>query len=250
MKRRRHPDSTGLLFICILCLSALVGSRSPALAQTEVDLQLVLAVDASGSVDASEYDLQMAGIAAAFRDPAVLAAIAKGDHGRIAVALVTWAESSHPKDASPWHVVGDPAGAARFARLAEGFPRRVVGGTGIGRALFFCMLMIERSAFESPRRVVDLSGDGAESTTRYFRAEVGQAKARARASKITINGLAIMNDEPKLDLYYQLGVIGGPGAFLLTVDEFEDFADAMRRKLLREIGGAPVARLELRRPAS
>ncbi len=244
MKRRRHPDSTGLLFICILCLSALVGSRSPALAQTEVDLQLVLAVDASGSVDASEYDLQMAGIAAAFRDPAVLAAIAKGYHGRIAVALVTWAESSHPKDASPWHVVGDAAGAARFARLAEGFPRRVVGGTGIGRALFFCMLMIERSAFESPRRVVDLSGDGAESTTRYFRAEVGQAKARARASKITINGLAILTDEPDLERYYRDEVIVGPGAFTMATAGYEDIAVAFRRKLIREIEYRPdVSRL-------
>ena len=249
MKRRRRPYSTGLLlgwvaFLCILFLVTLVSVAPPARAQTAVDLQLVLAVDASGSVDAREYALQMTGIAAAFRDPAVLAAIAKGHHGRIAVALVTWAESSHPKDASPWHVVGDPASAGSFARLAESFPRRVVGGTGIGRALFFCMRMIEQSAFESPRRVVDLSGDGAESTTRYFRAEVGQAKARARASKITINGLAILTDEPDLERYYRDEVIVGPGAFTMATAVYEDIAEAFRRKLIREIEYRPdVSRL-------
>lgn len=244
MTHVRLPYCTGWLpglaaFFCVLFLVNLVGVASPARAQSAVDLQLVLAVDASGSVDAREYALQMTGIAAAFRDPEVLAAIAKGDHGRIAVALVTWAESSHPKDASPWHVIGDPAGAERFASLAEGFPRRVVGGTGIGRALFFCMLMIERSGFESPRRVVDLSGDGAESTTRYFRAEVGQAKARARASKITINGLAILTDEPDLESYYRDKVIVGPGAFTMATDVYEDIAEAFRRKLIREIEYRP-----------
>jgi hypothetical protein len=227
----------------------------PANAQTKVDLQLVLAVDASGSVDEAEYALQMSGIAAAFRDPQVLAAIAKGYHGRIAVALVTWAESAEPKDASPWHVVADPAGAERFARLAERFPRRVIGGTGIGRALFFSMRLIEASGFKSTRRVVDLSGDGTETPTRYFSVDAPQAKARARASGITINGLAILTDEPELEAYYRNRVISGPGAFAMAAASYGAIAEALRRKLIREIEYRPdVSRLlpraaPARRPA-
>lgn len=213
-------------------------------AQGEVDLQLVLAVDASGSVDEREYALQMTGIAAAFRDPGVLAAIAEGYHGKIAVTLVTWAESAGPKDASPWHVIGNGESAERFARLAEGFPRRVLGGTGIGRALFFCMRMLEQNSFGSTRQVIDLSGDGAETATRYFRADTRQARARAEASGITINALAILTDEPDLESYYRDKVISGPGAFTMRAETYEDFAVAMRRKLIREIQYRPdVSRL-------
>jgi hypothetical protein len=213
-------------------------------AQTEVDLQLVLAVDGSGSVDEREYALQTAGIAAAFREPEVLEAIAEGFHGRIGVSLVTWAESAGDKDFSPWHVVSDLESAERFARLVESFPRRVIGGTGIGRALFFSMRRIERSGLTSPRRVIDLSGDGAESTSRYFRVETSQSRARARADGITINGLAILTDEPDLEAYYRAEVISGPGAFTMAVADYEDFAEAMKRKLIREIRYRPdVSRL-------
>ncbi len=214
-------------------------------AQTEVDLQLVLAVDGSGSVDEREYALQMTGIAAAFREPEVLEAIAEGYHGRIGVSLVTWAESAGDKDFSPWHLVSSLESAERFARLVEGFPRRVIGGTGIGRALFFAMRRIERSGLTSARRVIDLSGDGAESTARYFRVETSQSRARARADGITINGLAILTDEPDLEAYYRDEVISGPGAFAMAVAGYEDFAEAMKRKLIREIRYRPdVSRLQ------
>ena len=212
---------------------------SPAAAATEVDMELILAVDASGSVDAREYALQLSGIAAAFRDPEVLTVLRQGYHGRIGVALVTWAETGHPKDASSWHVVGDRPSAGRLASLVEGFPRRVAGGTGIGRAVIYCVGLFDGNGLTSRRRVIDLSGDGRETTFRDYGVGPDQARAHARAHDVAVNGLAILNEDPKLEAYYRSQVIVGNGAFTLAVSGYEDFAAAMRLKLLREIAYRP-----------
>ncbi len=204
-----------------------------------VDLELVLAVDASGSVDEREYDLQMSGIAAAFRDPAVQEAIRSGPYGRIAVALVTWAEATEPKDASDWFVVASAEGAERLARFVEVYPRRVAGGTGIGQAVAYSVRLFERNEIESLRKVIDVSGDGKETAPRDYTVMPKQARFVAMARGITINGLAIENEVPDLEAYYRSHVIAGSEAFALSVDSYEDFTPAMIRKLLREIRYRP-----------
>lgn len=211
-----------------------------AAAQSEADLELVLAVDVSGSVDESEYGLQMSGIAAAFRDPEVIEAIAAGPIGRIAVSVVFWAESAYPKHSMPWTLIEDAAGAKAFALHLESRPRSIAGGgTGIGRGVMYAVDLIESNAILSPRRVVDVSGDGRETPFRYYSVPPSQARAYALARGVSINGLAILTDEPDLESYYREEVIGGGEAFAMAADGFEDFAEAMRLKLIREIEYRP-----------
>jgi hypothetical protein len=222
-----------------LVLSASVLTAGPADAPVDVDLELVLAVDASGSVDQREYALQTQGIAASFRDQTVLAALRSGAQGRIAVALVTWADSATPKDVSPWHVIADAASAEGFARLVEGFPRRVRGGTGIGEAVAFSARQFDKNGLTGSRRVIDLSGDGPETTPRDFVVTPKLARVFALNRGITINALAILTDEPDLEAYYRAEIVGGPGAFTLAVGSYGDFATAIRAKLIREIEYRP-----------
>lgn len=222
--------------IVVLTCVPLIGSRA-AIGQTPVDLQLVLAVDASGSVNDREYALQLNGIAAAFRDNRVLEAIGDGPTGRIGVALVAWAEANRPKAASRWHIVNDAASAEVLARTMEGFGRPVGGGTGIGKAMIFSIRLLERSGLVSARRVIDISGDGRETTFREWSVPPDQARHAAIDRGITINGLAILSEDQDLEAYYSSQVIAGPGAFVMTAAAIEDFAVAMRAKLIREITG-------------
>jgi hypothetical protein len=228
-----------LLFaLAAYCLAAALPSL--ATAQSEADLELVLAVDVSGSVDETEYSLQITGIAAAFRDPEVLEAIATGSVGRIAVSVVFWAESAYPKHSMPWTLIGDATGAEAFAQRLESRPRSIPGGgTGIGRGVMYAVDLIESDAILSPRRVVDVSGDGRETPHRYRSVPPRQARAYALARGVTINGLAILTDEPDLESYYREEVIGGGEAFAMAANGFEDFAEAMRLKLIREIEYRP-----------
>ncbi len=201
-------------------------------AEQPVELELVLAVDTSVSVDAGEFALQIAGLAAAFRDPSVVAAIeATGDLG-IAVTLVQWAAGLQQRSALGWRHLRDAASAEAFAREIESSRRHFVGnGTDISAALLFAAKSLQESGFEGRRRVIDLSGDGRNNS--------GPAPARVRdlivASGVVINGLAILDGDLALGRYFQANVIGGTAAFVLTANGFEDFAEAMRRKLLREI---------------
>ena len=220
-----------------LCLFAFQGV---ALAQTTVDVELVIAVDSSASIDDREFFLQMTGIAQAFRDPEVIAAITSGPYRRVAVAAIFWAESGYPSDITPWYVLADAASAERFAGLMERWPRRIAGGTGIGTALLNGVKQLDYNAFEGKRRIIDISGDGRETTMRDFYITSPQARAMAISRGITVNGLAILNDEPDLDLYYRDEVTGGPDSFVMVAREIEDFAEAMRRKLIREFKYRPL----------
>ena len=212
----------------------------PALAQTAVDVELVIAVDCSASIDDREFALQMAGIAAAFRDPEVVAAIGSGPNKRIAVAATFWAESGLPSDATPWYVVATAEDAERFAQLMDRWPRRVEGGTGIGTALLNGVRQLEYNGIQGKRQIIDISGDGRETTMREFFITSPQARAMAISRGITVNGLAILNDEPELDGYYRAQVTGGPGSFVMVARVIEDFAEAMRRKLIREFEYRPL----------
>jgi len=208
--------------------------------QIPVDLELVLAVDASGSVDQQEFALQMQGLAAALRDPEVVAAIERGPLGRIAVALVIWAEHNRPKDSSAWALIQDSASAERFAATVAAFPRRVGNGaTGIGKAIVYSGRLMQKNAYSAERWVVDVSGDGRETPADDFTVLLPAARAFAKAAGITVNGLAILNEDPALDDYYRRNVITGFAAFGETAADYESFAEAMRRKLIREIEGLP-----------
>ena len=224
-------------------LAALLPASVAAPAAAEVipvDLELVLAVDASGSVDRAEGELQLAGIAAGFRDPTVQAAIGRQPLGRIAVALAVWSEGNKPKDLSPWFLVSDAASAEVFAAAIERFPRMIAnGGTGIGKAIQFGVRAIETNGYAGGRLVVDLSGDGRETPPADWSLSAAQGRAYADARGVVVNGLAILSDDAGLADYFRAEVIVGPDSFVIAADDYEGFAEAMRRKLLREIETEP-----------
>lgn len=227
-----------LVISSLILIGILAGGRA-SMAQTFADLELVLAVDASGSVDHSEYILQVQGIAHAITDREVVDAIQSGPIGRIAVAMIVWGEAGIPGDETPWFLIETLEDAQRFAGVVASFRRRVTGGTGIGSGLTQGMRMFERNGVEATRQVVDVSGDGRETPPRDYVALVVHARGMALSRGITINGLAILNEDPELDDWYREAVITGPGAFVMTVADYPDFAEAMRNKLLREIENRP-----------
>ena len=222
-------------------LAALLLGFSPVSADEPVDLELVLAVDASGSVDQREFQLQLGGIAQGFRDLEVQRAIASGQLGRIAVALMIWSDARSKKAVSKWQLIDSSAAAEAFAQLAlSQVTRRKSflgkGGTGIGAAIGRGIQMIRRNGFEGTRKVIDVSGDGHETPLQFGEAmALPEAHRRAAKRRIWINGLAILSDDPNLTGYYARKVIAGPGSFVITAQDYDDFARAMKLKLLREI---------------
>ena len=227
------------LALVALAAAGLVAA-GPARAQTPVALELVLAVDSSSSVTSWEFDLQMQGLAQAFRDPGVQGAIvAAGDFG-VAVSLVQWSGSTRQVLATEWHLVREPADADAFADLLDETPRFISGGsTAIGSAIEFSVNLIEFNEFKGFRKVIDISGDGR--TNQGLRTTA--MRDAAVAAGVTVNGLTILNEDPSVDHYYLRNVIGGTGAFIMTATDFRDFARAIRLKLIREIAGPPVAAL-------
>ncbi len=230
------------LLACLFLFGLMSASAAEPL---DVDLELVLAVDASSSVDPGEYRLQMDGIASAFRDPRVMQAIRRGDRGRIAVAIVLWADATVPKSETGWTVVESEADAAAFAELAAGMPRGVVGGTGIGDGIAVAMRKFDRNGIEGARQVVDVSGDGRETPPREIVVTMPTARSMALSRRVTINGLTILNEDAELDRWYRNNVIVGRNSFVIAIDDFDDFTEAMTRKLIREIDDRP--QLSMRR---
>lgn len=210
-----------------------------AAAQVVVDLELVLAVDASASVSNSEYRLQMDGIAAAFRDAGVLKAVQSGPLQSIGVALIVWADAEEPKQTSDWFVISGPDEAEVFAQTVERFPREVNGGTGIGAGILHAIDLLRNNHLHAARRVVDVSGDGMESDTKSFSLTIDYARRAASDDQITINGLAILTDDENLDEWYWDNVATGLGRFVMAANNFEDFANAMKKKLIQEIQYTP-----------
>ncbi len=221
----------------LLCVAALLAAPWVARAQQRpVDLELVLAVDNSLSVNQREFALQILGIADAFGDTDVVRAILS--HDGIAVALVLWSNHEQQETGVDWTLLRDKDSIAAFAAKVARVSRiEVSGGTGIGAALTYALRLFGANAFSGERRTIDISGDGQNN----MGIEPSAVRDKAAALGITINGLAILDEEPRLDRYYAASVVGGPGAFLETATDFDAFAAAMRRKLRREIGGQPVA---------
>ncbi|HEY4775404.1 MAG TPA: DUF1194 domain-containing protein [Xanthobacteraceae bacterium] len=209
-----------------------VSAMGSALAQTSVDLQLVLAVDVSGSVNQERFELQKHGYMAAFRNPRVLAAIRSGPARAIAVTMVQWTGPTLHVAAVPWTRIFDPASAAAFAAEIEAAPRHLFGGgTSISGAIDHAATLFALSPFKAKRQVIDVSGDGTNNRGRA----VTSARDEAVAAGLVINGLPILALEPDLDRYYFDNVIGGPGAFVVAAASYQAFADAILKKLILEI---------------
>jgi len=216
-------------------LAALLIFANSARAQAPglpVDLALVLAVDASGSVNQTRFDLQKHGYAQAFRSREVIGAITAGADHAIAVAMVQWTGPSLHAQVIEWTRVSDAASAQALADAIDASRRRLYGGgTSLSGAIDTGVAILAASPFRATRRVIDISGDGSNNSGRL--AET--ARDDAVKEGITINGLPITWIEPGLDAYYRDSVIGGPGAFVISVDSYDNFADAILQKLVTEI---------------
>jgi hypothetical protein len=213
------------------------ASTSLAKAQ-QVDLALVLAVDCSYSIDASEFHLQMQGLADAFRRSDIQEAITNGANGRIAVIVMQWSDSKNQQLLGPWAVLDTPGSALAFAEKIADSPREVAaGGTAIGDALRFAAAVLVAAPFQTDRRVIDLSSDG-----RNNRGDpVTMARDEVVSKGITINGLPILSEWPTLDRYFEQQVTGGPNHFIVTIRDYESFSSAIARKLLQEVTGPGIS---------
>ncbi len=229
--------------LCLLCLSIL----RPAAAET-VDLELVLAVDVSGSMDDEEHALQRLGYIAAIAHPQVVRVIRGGYTGRIALTYVEWAGAESQVIAVPWRVIDGQESATAFADTLADTPIALIRGTSISGGIDFASKLFEDNGFEGTRRVIDVSGDGPNNRGR----PVVEVRDRVVAQGIVINGLPIMLHAGRgtwalgadLESYYRDCVIGGRGAFVVGVHDPDEFARAIRRKLILEIAGrAPEAEI-------
>ncbi len=204
----------------------------PVRANNNVDLVLVLALDVSSSVDAREFDIQKTGLVLAFRHTAVIAAIQRGRHKRIAVAAVQWAGYRQQRVMVPWMIVGNRSEAARFSDRLADMPRAYPdGATHLSGVIRFASNLALDAPHVAVRRVIDISGDGKDNV----RGTPQQARDLAVAQGVTINGLAIANEAPDLFDYYRTNIIGGPSSFALAVRDYNTYPAAILRKLVREI---------------
>ncbi|MGE3535943.1 MAG: DUF1194 domain-containing protein [Candidatus Tectimicrobiota bacterium] len=227
---------TSVLYLGARCLVAAwlctLSLCTGALAQPVLDLLLVLAVDASGSVDPQRFALQKQGYVAAFRHPRVLQAIQSGPSQSIAVTMVQWTGPALQIQVLPWTIIKDMATAQAFAAAIEATPRRLFGGgTSISGVIDYAIPLLLDSPFQGTRRVLDISGDGSNNRGR----PAESARDNAVRAGIVINGLPILALEPGLERYFIEHVIGGPGAFVIAAENYETFAEALIKKLIREL---------------
>jgi hypothetical protein len=230
---------SGLAVLVAATLALGPQGGAPASAQTKTDLQLVLAVDTSGSVNNSRFELQKQGYAAAFRNPRVLNAIRSLSTESIVVTMVQWTGPELQIQVVPWTLIKDGASIEAFAAAIEQAPRQLFsGGTSISGAIDYAMLLMPTSPYRGIKRVIDISGDGSNNRGR----DVVSARDDAVRAGAIINGLPILSLEPDLDRYYFNRVIGGPGSFVVAAANYETFAEAVLRKLILEIAALPDPR--------
>ena len=222
-----------------------LAAVTPTLAAERVDVELILAVDVSLSMSPMELEIQRKGYAAALTHDHVIQAIKEGVYGKIAVTYVEWAGQTSQHVVVPWTVIASAADAQAFVDKLTANPPNSARRTSISSALQFAGDLFAESSFRGLKRVVDVSGDGANNQ--------GPAVAEIRdeivAQGITINGLPLMTqgsmpsvfDIDDLDIYYTNCVIGGPGAFMIPVNDWSQFPEAVRRKLVQELAAVPPA---------
>ena len=237
--------------VAILLATVMAGAQPLSARATEVvDLVLVLAADVSRSVDAAKFKLQREGYAAALTDRLVLGAIAAGPNRKIAVQFSEWSGAAAQAVIVDWRVIANRDDAEKFAADLLAAPRPFADRTAIGPAIDFAMAQLARSPFGAERRVIDVSGDGTHNHGR----DVTLARDDAVAKGVTINGIAILSAVPLainpghthppggLLKYYEDNVIGGPNAFAVSAEGFEEFGQSVLRKLIKEISLAPEDR--------
>jgi hypothetical protein len=222
-----------------------------------VDIELILAVDVSYSMDMDELAVQREGYAQAIVSKEFLQALKSLPNGKIAITYFEWAASNDQKIIIPWRVIDGPETADAVSEEILKTPIRRASRTSISGAIYFAMPLFEQNPYHGLRRVIDISGDGANNNG----APVTGARDTALAKGITINGLPIMVKDPSyssmdienLDFYYEDCVIGGPGSFVVSIKDRDKFKEAIRTKLLLEVAGrmperrmVPVAEKEPR----
>jgi uncharacterized protein DUF1194 len=237
---------------CAALMSSITAAAPlpPRLAQTQpaaiaVDVELVLAVDVSYSMDPDEQALQREGYRLALTSREFLNALREGAHGKIAIAYVEWAGESDQKIVMPWRLIDGPEAADAVSAEIGSAPYRRASRTSITGGLRFARGLFGTGPYHGLRRVIDVSGDGANNSG----PPVAPMRDEIVASGITINGLPIMLKRPtvgmmdieNLDVYYEDCVIGGPGAFVVPIRERAQFIDATRTKLVQEIASRAVA---------
>jgi len=232
-----------LLTLLFLCVALIPGA---ALAADQVDLLLVLAVDVSRSVDATKFQLQREGYAAALSNPRVIDAVQSGRNGRIGVIFVEWSGVGNQKVVIDWTMISDAEGAKSFGdRLLEA-PRSFADRTSISGGIEFAIAQLVLAPYESARRTIDVSGDGTNNSGR----DVTTLRDEAVSRGIVINGLPILSENPMswnpdhtnppggLESYYRNNVIGGPGAFVMVAKNFNTFGEAIINKMIAEVSQA------------
>jgi hypothetical protein len=213
-------------------------------AREQVDVALVLAVDVSRSMSARELEIQRDGYAAALNHPDVIRAIGQGAYGRIAVTMFEWAGNNTIREVFDWTLVETGADADRLSAIVGNSQPVGLRRTSISGAILHALRRLEEAPVDGFRKVIDISGDGPNNQGQPVLA----AREVALANRVVINGLPLMtSDGPgsgfniaDLDAYYSECVIGGPGSFLVPVTSWDQFPEAIRRKLILEIGGLPA----------
>ena len=224
-----------------------------------VDVELVIAVDVSYSMDLDELAVQREGYAQAIVSKDFLQAMKTGPNSKIAVTYFEWSASSDQKIIIPWRVIDGPESADAVANEIMKTPVRRGSRTSISGAIYFAMPLFDKNPYKGLRRVIDISGDGPNNDG----APVVGAREEALSKGIVINGLPIIVKDPSystmdidnLDWYYEDCVIGGPGSFVVSIKDREQFKEAIRTKLILEVAGrtpehpiVPVAEKEPRVP--
>jgi hypothetical protein len=226
------------LLLFVIVTTVFVGSPA-AHAAEEVDLLLVLASDASRSIEAPNFELQRNGYAAAIVNPRVIQAIRSGALGKIAISFVEWSDVGQQKVVIDWTVIRDEATAKEFSAQIIRAPRAFNARTSISGGIDFSVAQLARAPFQAKRHTIDVSGDGTQNSGRA----VTEARDEAVAKGITINGLVIRNERNVvhtnppggLDAYYRNNVIGGPGAFVMVAENFSSLGETILNKLNSEI---------------
>lgn len=220
--------------LCTLATAPAVRGQA-----VEVDLELVVAVDVSRSMDEEEFRLQRAGYVEAIRHPDFMRTVAAGRFGRIALTYVEWSSRLHQKVVVPWRLIDGPSAAQSFAEELSREPPEIGRGTSISTAIDFSAALFASNGFESDRLTIDVSGDGPNN----YGPPVVTSRDSAIAQGIVINGLPIVIRPSPIvsDIvqYYSACVIGGVGSFVMPVREMQELAEAIRRKLVIEVAGTP-----------
>lgn len=206
-----------------------------------VDLILLLAIDCSYSVSPTEYNLQTQGLALALLDQEIVEAALAGPNGKIALAVMQWSSENSQILSIPWTVIDRPQAAVQFSAQLSTMARQTAdGATALGDALSKAGAYVQSAPFDAFRRVIDVSGDGRKNTGSV----VPPVRDALVERGITINALAILNEDAELDQYYAQEVIGGIGSFVVIANDYQGYGKAIRKKLLREIRFVPVSEVE------